>query len=40
MLADLKVKAKLADLGAVVFRGRPLTSESLSPKKPRNGPRW
>ena len=39
-LADPKLKARLADLGGMVFRGRLPISGSSSPKKPRSGARW
>ena len=38
-LADPKMKTRLADLGATALPGRPPTSESSSPTKPRNGAR-
>ena len=39
-LADPKMKARLADIGARSFRVRPLILGSSSPKKPRSGARW
>ena len=38
-LADPKIKARLADFGGTALPGRPPTSESSSPTKPRNGAR-
>jgi tripartite-type tricarboxylate transporter receptor subunit TctC len=38
-LADLKIKAQLADLGSVVLAGCPPTSAGSSPTKPRSGAR-
>ena len=39
-LADPKIMARLAELGANVLAGSALTSPSSSPTKPRNGARW
>jgi Tripartite tricarboxylate transporter family receptor len=39
-LADSKLKARFADLGAMCLSVRRPTSESISPRKPRSGARW
>jgi tripartite-type tricarboxylate transporter receptor subunit TctC len=39
VLADPKIKARLAGLGGTILGGSPLTSENSLPTKPRSGPR-
>jgi len=39
-LVDLKIKARLAELGAIPFNGSPPISGSSSSRKPRIGARW
>ena len=40
VLADPKIKARIADLGGTALPARLPSSASSSPTKPRSGPRW